>query len=123
MTCRHQLRIGNRRVGRDRTAIDATPAPPVGETLQLARERKGVDLYRAERDTKIRLRYLAALEDADWDDLPALVYTKGFLRNYAIYLGLEPDDILDRWREEMEQLQTATRFAAAPPPMPLVEPG
>jgi cytoskeletal protein RodZ len=122
MTARHQLRLG-KRLGRDRNAIDATPAPPVGETLQLARERKGVDLYRAERDTKIRLRYLAALEDGDWDELPAPVYTKGFLRNYAIYLGLEPEEILDRWREEMEQLRTATRVAVAPPPMPLVEPG
>ena len=122
MTARHQLRLG-KRLGRDRTPIDATPAPPVGETLQLARERKGVDLYRAERDTKIRLHYLAALEDGDWDELPAPVYTKGFLRNYAIYLGLEPDEILDRWREEMEQMRSATRVAVAPPPMPIVEPG
>ena len=122
MTARHQLRLG-KRLGRDRNPIDAAAAPPVGETLQLARERKGVDLYRAERDTKIRMQYLAALEDGDWDDLPAPVYTKGFLRNYAIYLGLEPDDILDRWRDEMEQLRTATRVAVAPPPMPLVEPG
>src|SRR3954465_7449555 len=122
MTARHQLRLG-KRLGRDRNAIDATPAPPVGETLQAARERKGVDLYRAERDTKIRLRYLAALEDSDWDELPAPVYTKGFLRNYAIYLGLEPDDILDRWRDEMEQQRTATRVAVIPQPMPILEPG
>ncbi len=122
MTARHQLRLG-KRLGRDRSPIDATPVPLVGETLQAARERKGVDLYRAERDTKIRLRYLAALEDSDWDELPAPVYTKGFLRNYAIYLGLEPEEILDRWREEMEQQRTATRVAVAPPPMPLAEPG
>lgn len=122
MTARHQLRLG-KRLGRDRMPIDATPAPPVGETLQLARERKGVDLYRAERDTKIRLHYLAALEDGDWEELPAPVYTKGFLRNYAIYLGLEPDEIVDRWRDEMEQMRTATRVAVAPPPMPLAEPG
>jgi cytoskeletal protein RodZ len=122
VTARHQLRLG-KRLGRDRSPIDAAPAPPVGETLQLARERKGVDLYRAERDTKIRLRYLQALEDSDWEELPAPVYTKGFLRNYAIYLGLEPDEILDRWRDEMESLRTATRVAVAPPPMPLVEPG
>jgi cytoskeletal protein RodZ len=95
----------------------------VGETLQLARERKGVDLYRAERDTKIRLKYLSALEDGDYDELPAPVYVKGFLRNYAIYLGLEPDEILERWRDEMEQMRTATRVAVIPPPMPLVEPG
>jgi cytoskeletal protein RodZ len=123
MTARHQLRIGNRRIGRDRAPIDATAAPPIGETLQLARERKGVDLFRAERDTKIRLRYLSALEDGDYAELPSPVYTKGFLRNYAIYLGLEPDEIIDRWRDEMEAMRTATRVAVAPPPMPLLEPG
>src|SRR5258707_667736 len=89
MSARQQLRLGNRRLGRDRQPVETTPAPPVGETLQQARERKGVDLYRAERDTKIRLRYLSALEDGDYAELPAPVYTKGFLRNYAIYLGLE----------------------------------
>ena len=57
------------------------------ERLYAARERKGVDLYRAERDTKIRARYLAALERGDYRELPGAVYTKGFLRNYALYLG------------------------------------
>jgi cytoskeletal protein RodZ len=123
MSTRPQQRLGIRRLGRDRNPVEATLAPPVGETLQAARERKGVDLYRAERDTKIRLRYLSALEDGDYAELPAPVYTKGFLRNYAIYLGLEPDDILDRWRDEMEQQRTATRVAVIPPPMPIVEPG
>jgi cytoskeletal protein RodZ len=123
MSTRPQQRLGIRRLGRDRNPVETTLAPPIGETLQAARERKGVDLYRAERDTKIRLRYLSALEDGDYAELPAPVYTKGFLRNYAIYLGLEPEDILERWREEMEQQRTATRVAVIPPPMPIVEPG
>lgn len=122
MTARHQVRIGNRRLGRDRTAIDATPAPRLGEVLQLARENKGVDLYRAERDTKIRLRYLAALEDSDFDELPAAVYTKGFLRNYAIYLGLDPEEVLIRWREEMDAARSSERVAVAPPPRPITVP-
>ena len=122
MTARHQLRIGNRRLGRDRSPIDATPPTPVGETLQLARERKGVDLFRAERDTKIRLRYLSALEDSAYEDLPSPVYTKGFLRNYAIYLGLDPDELLERWRDEMESARSAERIAVAPPPMPIAAP-
>ena len=63
----------------------------VGDLLHAAREKKGVDLYRAERDTKIRARHLAALEDGDYSELPGSVYTKGFLRNYALYLGLDPD--------------------------------
>src|SRR5215213_11526608 len=121
MTARHQLRLG-KRLGRDRNAIDATPAAPVGETLQLARERKGVDLYRAERDTKIRLRYLAALEDGDFDELPAPVYTKGFLRNYAIYVGLDPDEALQRYRDEMLAERAADRVIVAPPPRPLTAP-
>jgi cytoskeletal protein RodZ len=123
MTTRHQLRIGSRRLGRERAAIDATPAPPVGETLLLARERKGVDLYRAERDTKIRLRYLSALEDGAYDELPPPVYTKGFLRNYAIYLGIDPDEILERWRDEMDAVAASERLSVAPPPQPIAAPG
>ena len=59
-----------------------------------------MDLYRAERDTKIRARYLGALERGDYKELPGAVYTKGFLRNYALYLGLDPDDVLLQWRKE-----------------------
>src|SRR6478672_13979033 len=78
----------------------AEPVAGLPERLLAARERKGVDLYRAERDTKIRARYLAALERGDWRELPGSVYTKGFLRNYALYLGLDPDEILLQWRSE-----------------------
>jgi cytoskeletal protein RodZ len=122
MTARHQIRFGHRRLVRDRSAIDAIPAPRLGEMLQLARENKGVDRFRAERDTKIRLRHLAALEDSEYHLLPAAVYTKGFLRNYAIYLGLEPDDVLVRWREEMQAVRRAERPTVAPPPRPLTTP-
>ena len=88
------------RVDPSRPGVTAIPAPSLPERLLAARERKGVDLYRAERDTKIRARYLAALERGDWRELPGAVYTKGFLRNYALYLGLDPDEILLQWREE-----------------------
>ncbi len=74
--------------------------PGLPERLYAARERKGVDLYRAERDTKIRARYLGALERGDYKELPGAVYTKGFLRNYALYLGLDPEDVLAQWRRE-----------------------
>ncbi len=76
------------------------PAAALPERLLAARERKGVDLFRAERDTKIRARYLGALERGDYRELPGAVYTKGFLRNYALYLGLDPDEILLQWRRE-----------------------
>jgi cytoskeletal protein RodZ len=89
------------RVRGERPPAPIRPAePPLGERLAAAREHKGVDLARAERDTKIRMRYLAALERGDYRDLPGAVYTKGFLRNYAQYLGLDPDDVLRQWRRE-----------------------
>ena len=92
------------------TRREAWPAPSrasLPERLLAARERKGVDLYRAERDTKIRARYLAALERGDYRELPGAVYTKGFLRNYALYLGLDPDEVLLQWRRERGEAQGA----------------
>src|SRR5512135_1911475 len=87
------------RVAADRPEL-VPSGPSLPERLAAARERKGVDLTRAERDTKIRVRYLSALERGDYRDLPGAVYTKGFLRNYAIYLGLDPEDVLRQWRRE-----------------------
>ena len=88
-----------------------------GACLAAARERKGVDLVRAERDTKIRVRYLSALERGDWRDLPGAVYTKGFLRNYALYLGLDPEDVLSQWRTERGEAMTPAPTISIPRPL------
>ena len=94
--------------------------PGLPDRLVAARERKGVDLARAERDTKIRARYLSALERGDYRDLPGAVYTKGFLRNYAIYLALDPEDVLRQWRRERgDQIGPEPVIM---PPRPLEEP-
>jgi cytoskeletal protein RodZ len=93
------------------------PTPSLPERLLSARERKGVDLYRAERDTKIRARYLAALERGDYRELPGAVYTKGFLRNYALYLGLDPDDVLLQWRRERGGGKEAPTLITVPRPI------
>lgn len=121
MTARHQTRVGRRLRG-DRAPIEATSAPSVGEMLHAAREKKGVDLYRAERDTKIRARHLAALEDGDDADLPGAVYTKGFLRNYALYLGLDPVELIARWNDEQETPTKGARTVVVAPPQPLADP-
>lgn len=107
MTAREQLKRAVRvdRSDADRAAADTGPSLP--ERLYAARERKGVDLYRAERDTKIRARYLGALERGDYKDLPGAVYTKGFLRNYALYLGLDPEEVLLQWRRERGEIKEA----------------
>ena len=76
------------------------PVHKLGELLRTAREARGVDLARVERETKIREHYLAALESGDYRDLPGAVYTRGFLRNYGEYLGLDPDELIDLYRLE-----------------------
>jgi cytoskeletal protein RodZ len=104
MTARDEARRGraDARDGGPAYAPEAGPTLP--ERLIAAREKKGVDLLRAERETKIRARYLAALEAGDYADLPGAVYTKGFLRNYALYLGLDPDDVTRQWKRERGDL-------------------
>ena len=118
MTTREQLK---RAIGSDRAdagrGLTADPAPSLPERLYAARERKGVDLYRAERDTKIRARYLGALERGDYKELPGAVYTKGFLRNYALYLGLDPDEVLDHWRRERGEARDTVPVIAVPRPI------
>jgi cytoskeletal protein RodZ len=95
--------------------IEAGPSLP--ERLLAARERKGVDLYRAERDTKIRARYLSALERGEYRELPGAVYTKGFLRNYAVYLGLDPEDVLLQWRNERGERTNPDPVLVVPRPI------
>ncbi len=117
MTTRDQVR---RTIGAERTdarGAAAEPAPGLPERLLAARERKGVDLYRAERDTKIRARYLAALERGDYRELPGAVYTKGFLRNYALYLGLDPDEVLLQWRRERGDPREPQAVISVPRPI------
>jgi cytoskeletal protein RodZ len=121
MTTRDEARRGTKEMrseqdeARPNPADDASPSLP--ERLYAARERKGVDLYRAERDTKIRSRYLAALERGDYKELPGAVYTKGFLRNYALYLGLDPDEILVQWRRERGDGAPAQPVISVPRPI------
>src|SRR3954471_8204594 len=119
MTTRGEIRRG---IGVDRSdagrGLSVEPAPRLAERLYAARKRKGVDLYRAERETKIRARYLGALERGDDADLPGAVYTKGFLRNYAIYLGLDPDEVLLQWRTEHGRVKDVPAAIVARRPIP-----
>lgn len=122
MTARQDARVGSRATGQGAWSYETQRAPNVGEILQTARERKGVDLARAERETKIRARHLVALESGDLADLPAQVYAKGFLRNYSSYLGLDADEVLARWRKEIDQPRSAEAPSFKPPPQPITAP-
>ena len=107
----------------DRPRRTSSPSLTLPERLYAARERKGVDLYRAERDTKIRARYLAALERGEWGELQGDVYTKGFLRNYALYLNLDPEEVIAQWRRERGNVAPQKTVLSVPKPIAQPRPG
>lgn len=69
----------------------------IGTALREARERKGLSFTQVEEDTKIRARYIRALEEEAFGILPGATYTKGFLRAYADYLGLDGHLFIDEF--------------------------
>jgi cytoskeleton protein RodZ len=77
-------------------------AEPIGELLHHARTARGLTLTEVSEATKIRVRYLRALEDEDWDVMPASAYARGFLRTYASYLGLDADALVEEYRRSVE---------------------
>ena len=72
----------------------------LGEMLRAQREKKGITLDQAAADTRIREKFLTALEGGDYQSLPGAVYTKGFLRNYAEYLDLDQEDLIALFQQE-----------------------
>jgi hypothetical protein len=87
----------------------------IGNSLREARLRQGLDFTRIEEETKIRGKYLRALEDEQFDALPGDTYVKGFLRTYAEYLGLDGQLYVDEYNsrfttmEEVAATPSATR--------------
>ena len=69
----------------------------IGPALREARERRGLAFGDVEADTAIRTRYIRALEDEQFHVLPGPTYTKGFLRAYAEYLGLDGQLFIDEF--------------------------
>lgn len=70
----------------------------IGTTLRDARNRRRLELSEVERATKIRPRFLLAMESEDWDDLPGGAYTRSFIRTYASYLGLDGERLAEDYR-------------------------
>jgi cytoskeleton protein RodZ len=69
----------------------------IGSTLRDARNRRKIDLSEVEAATKIRPRYLRAMENDEWDALPGGPYTRSFIRTYASYLGLDGERLVDEY--------------------------
>jgi Helix-turn-helix domain len=82
----------------------------IGKVLQDARRRAGLDIRTVEERTKIRIKYLRALEGEDWDALPSPAYAKGYLRTYAQLLGLDAEALVDEFRRQVEPARGSTGY-------------
>ena len=80
--------------------------PEIGETLREARMRRRIDMTEVEAATKIRAKYLRALENEEWDLLPGPTFVKTFLRTYAEYLELDPRMLVEEYRQRFERPST-----------------
>jgi hypothetical protein len=77
-------------------------APQVGQVLREARTERGIELGEVERVTKIRVKFLQAMEEDRWGALPAPAYARGFLSIYARFLGLDENALLDEYTRSVE---------------------
>ena len=104
--------------------------PEIGETLREARMRRRIDMAEVESATKIRAKYLRALESEEWELLPGPTFVKTFLRTYADYLGLDARNLVEEYRARYERpaAQELTPFGTnlggrrARPRRPIVAP-
>lgn len=95
----------------------------LGDLLRQARERKGVTLEQVEAATRIRLKFLDALERGDYASLPGEVYVRGFVRSYASFLGLDPQEALSHHTPTSEGASAPAEAPAASLVLVSMEPG
>jgi cytoskeleton protein RodZ len=91
--------------------------PDIGESLREARMRARIDISEIETRTKIRAKYLRALENEEWDLLPGPTYVKSFLRTYAEALDLDAKLLVDEYKlrhERLSEVELQPINAAAP---------
>ncbi len=93
-------------------------AETLGNDLRQARQQRKLTLLQVEQQIKVRAKYLEALEQGQYALLPSEVHTRGFLRNYARFLGLDADLIASQYDEIRQGKRRRSRRAAplSPPP-------
>jgi Helix-turn-helix domain len=79
------------------------PMPEIGATLREARMRARIDITEVEEATKIRAKYLRALENEEWNLLPGSTFIKSFLREYADFLGLDSRTLVEEYKLRYER--------------------
>jgi cytoskeletal protein RodZ len=78
----------------------------IGAQLRETRMRRRIDISEVEAATKIRAKYLRALENEEWSLLPGPTFVKTFLRTYAEYLGLDARSLVEEYRQRYERPAT-----------------
>ena len=91
--------------------------PDIGATLQEARMRARIDISEVEAVTKIRAKYLRAIENEEWDMLPGPTFVKSFVRTYAEYLGLDARLLVEEYKLRYEPAPSDTELQALGPPV------
>lgn len=98
----------------ERPGDDGPPVPgygaSVGDVLRHARQQAGYALPDVAGVLRIRLRYLEAIEDGRFDDLPGSVYAVGFIRAYSEFLGLDTDEMVRRFKDEVAGIDRQTEL-------------
>src|ERR671931_2587183 len=89
----------------------------IGATLREKRIREKIDISTVEASTKIRAKYLRALEHEEWSILPGPAYAKSFLRTYAEYLGLDAHMLVEQYKTQFERPEELELPAFAKEPM------
>lgn len=97
------------------------PLVELGQELKREREVREISLQEIADRTKVSSRFLQAIEEGDHRSLPAPVFTRGFIHEYALFLGLDPDAMSDRYaahvRADEERL---LREGEGPEPIPML---
>ena len=106
--------------------IGTARMPPIGDTLREARMRQQLDIVDVEQRTKIRAKYLRALENEEWALLPGPTFVRTFLRTYAEAVGLDPHVLVEAYRtqhdDSEEQPEAQQPMAATPRRRPPARP-
>ncbi len=86
--------------------------PGLGERFRLAREERGISLSEAAEQIRIRSVYLSAIEDETWSTIGAAVYIRGFIRTYARYLGIDPEEAIEAFNSTQPAGGAPSNYAA-----------
>jgi cytoskeletal protein RodZ len=97
----------------DETAMSSAPRPERTLDLDDARKRAGISLDEIADSTKISVRFLKAIEAEEFDKLPGGIFTTSYLRQYAVAIGYDADELLAHYRRKTN-LQPAAQPVRQP---------